>query len=314
MADDLGNVDRSWRRERAKRELLLRVGRTLARWRIVRVKNGHYYSPVPSFGELEADEKRIFDTSLRPLPGIELNGGAQLALLDRFAAFYAEQPFPESPRSDVRYYFDNYWYDRSDALILYSMIRHFRPRQIVEIGSGFSSAVMLDTNERFMNRSMRLTFIEPESARLRKLLRVDDQKAVSIVERRIQQLDSSIIDELGAHDILFIDSSHVSKAGSDVNHIVFELLPRLKSGVLVHFHDIRYPFEYPKEWFALGISWNEAYVLRAFLQFNKEFPITFWNDYMLKFHADAIRQRMPLCLGRSGFGVHGSLWLQRADR
>jgi hypothetical protein len=170
---------------------------------------------------------------------------------------------------------------------------------------------MLDTNERFMDRSMRLTFVEPESGRLRKLLKPDDHQAVTIIERRIQQIDLSIIEELAANDILFVDSSHVSKAGSDVNHILFELLPRLKSGVLVHFHDIRYPFEYPKEWFELGVSWNEAYLVRAFLQFNQTFRIRFWNDYMLRFHADAIRQRMPLCLGEPAFGVHGSLWLQR---
>ena len=312
MTENPPNVDRSWKRTRAKRELLLRIGRTLARWRVVRVKNGHYYSPVPSLKELEADEQRIFDQSLRSLPGIELNVQSQLALLDRFAAFYADQPFPETPRPNVRYFFDNYWYNRSDALFLYSFIRHFRPQQIVEIGSGFSSAVMLDANERFMNRRMRLTFVEPESERLRKLLRADDHQAVTIVERRIQQLDVAMIEELGANDILFVDSSHVSKAGSDVNHILFELLPRLKSGVLVHFHDIRYPFEYPKEWFALGVSWNEAYILRAFLQFNREFSITFWNDYLLKFHADAVGQRMPLCLEPAGFGVHGSLWLRRA--
>lgn len=310
MAED--SADRTWRRTRAKREFLLRVGSTLARWRVVRVKNGHYYSPVPSLREIDADATRIFDQSLRALPGIELNPDAQLALLEQLGDFYAEQPFPETPRSDCRYFFDNYWYDRSDALFLYALIRHFRPSRIVEIGSGFSSAVMLDTNERFMDRRLRLTFIEPESGRLRKLLRADDHQAVTIIERRIQQIDPSLIEHLAANDILFVDSSHVSKAGSDVNYILFELLPRLKPGVLIHFHDVRYPFEYPKEWFELGVSWNEAYILRAFLQFNKEFPILFWNDYMVKFHADAVRRRMPMCVERLSFGVNGSLWLRRA--
>ena len=311
MTKDLRGVDRTWKRTRAKREFLLGIGRRLARWRVVRVKNGHYYSPVPSLKELEEDAARIFDDSQRTLPGIDLDAESQLALLDRFGQYYPDQPFRETPQPDTRYYFDNYWYSRSDALILYSFIRHFRPQRIVEVGSGFSSAVMLDTNERFMNRSMQLTFVEPESGRLRKLLKPDDHKGVTIVERRIQQLDFLMFEELGANDILFVDSSHVSKAGSDVNHILFELLPRLKSGVLVHFHDIRYPFEYPKDWFALGVSWNEAYVVRAFLQFNREFRIAFWNDYILKFHTDAVRRQMPSCLGSPGFGVHGSLWLQR---
>jgi len=307
-----GYSERSWARTRAKRELLLAVGRKLATWRIVRVRSGHYYSPVPSLKELKRDAARIFDRSLRRLPGVELNEAGQLALLAQLAPFYAEQPFPETPRDGIRYFFDNYWFGRADALFLYSIIRLFRPRRIVEVGSGFSSAVMLDTNERFMDRSIGLTFIEPESARLRKLLQPEDAGSVTVVEQRIQQVDPRIVDELAANDVLFVDSSHVSKAGSDVNHILFELLPRLAPGVLVHFHDVLYPFEYPKEWFDLGISWNEPYILRAFLQYNLQFPIRFWNDFMVTFHSEAVRELMPQCLHPPAFGVGGSLWLQRA--
>jgi hypothetical protein len=131
------------------------------------------------------------------------------------------------------------------------------------------------------------------------------------VETPIQHVDMSVVDRLVANDILFVDSSHVSKAGSDVNHILFELLPRLSPGVLVHFHDVLYPFEYPKEWFDLGISWNEVYALRAFLQYNCQFSIRFWNDFMMTFHADEIRRLMPLCGQPPAFGVGGSLWLQK---
>jgi predicted O-methyltransferase YrrM len=302
----------SWARTRARRERLLAVGRRLFGWRILRIRNGHYYSPVPSIKELRRDSSRIFDRSLRALPGIDLHEADQLALLQEFAPFYADQPFPETPRDGIRYFFDNYWFERADALFLFAMIRRFRPARIIEIGSGFSSAVMLDTNERFMNRSMRLTFIEPEAARLRKLLREEDTSSVTLVERPIQQVDAAIVDQLVANDVLFVDSSHVSKAGSDVNHILFEILPRLASGVFVHFHDVHYPFEYPKEWFELGVSWNEPYLLRAFLQYNTEFRIRFWNDFMMTFHADAIAKVMPLCVERPRFGVGGSLWLQRS--
>lgn len=305
------DAERSWARTRAKREFWIAVGRKLATWRILRVKNGHYYSPVPSMRELHRDASRIFDRSRRPLQGIDLNEDEQLALLREFARFYAEQPFSELPQADRRYFFDNHWYGKADALFLYSIIRQFRPRQIVEIGSGFSSAVMLDTNERFMDRAVRLTFIEPESVRLRKLLRDGDQNIATIVDERIQDVDPAMIDGLAANDILFVDSSHVSKAGSDVNHILFELLPRLQSGVLVHFHDVLYPFEYPKEWFELGISWNEPYILRAFLQYNSAFSIRFWNDFVMKFHAEALQQLMPLCSHAPAFGVGGSLWLQK---
>ena len=162
-----------------------------------------------------------------------------------------------------------------------------------------------------MNQSMRLTFIEPESARLRKLLKEEDYHAVDIVEQQIQCVDPGIVAPLAANDILFIDSSHVSKAGSDVNHVLFELLPRLTTGVLVHFHDVLYPFEYPQEWFELGISWNEPYILRAFLQYNTQFAIRFWNDFIMRFHSESIRKLMPLCADPPAFGVGGSLWLQK---
>jgi predicted O-methyltransferase YrrM len=304
--------ERSWPRTRARRELWLAVGRRLAAWRLLRVKSGHYYSPVPSLAELERDAPRIFDRSLRPLRGVDLNEPRQLALLEQMAAFYDEQPFPETPRDGTRYFFDNYWYGPADGLVLYSLIRLARPRRIIEVGSGFSSAVMLDTNERFMSREIELTFIEPDSSRLRKLLKDEDDASVSIMEERIQHVDPDIVTQLAANDILFIDSSHVSKAGSDVNHIVFELLPRLAPGVLVHFHDVQYPFEYPQTWFELGISWNEPYVLRAFLQYNAQFRIAFWNDFVTSFHADAVERLMPLCARRPAFGVGGSLWLERA--
>jgi predicted O-methyltransferase YrrM len=312
MAEDSKSAARSWPRRRARREFWLAVIVRLARWRILRLKNGHYYSPVPSMKELERDAQRIFDRSIRSLPGVELNEARQLALLTEFAAFYNEQPFPEAPREDIRYFADNYWYGRADALFLYSIIRTFRPRRIVEIGSGYSSAAMLDTNERFMDRSIQFTFIEPESARLRKLLKAEDGQSVTIVEQPIQQVDLGVVDRLAANDILFVDSSHVSKAGSDVNYILFELLPRLASGVIVHFHDVLYPFEYPKAWFELGLSWNEPYILRAFLQYNEKFPILFWNDFMMRCHPDAIQKLMPLCSHPPAFGVGGSLWLRKA--
>ncbi|MEO7275729.1 MAG: class I SAM-dependent methyltransferase [Vicinamibacterales bacterium] len=311
MARDSSYSEATWGRTRARRELLIKVGKKLASWRVLRVPNGHYYSPVASLKELRRDGQRVFDRSYRQLPGVDIHEQEQLALLNELAAFYAEQPFPESPKDGTRFFFDNYWYGRSDGLFLYSMIRRFQPQRIVEIGSGFSSAVMLDTNERFMSRRMHLTFIEPDSQRLRQLLRAEDYPTVEILEMPIQRVDTAVVERLAANDILFVDSSHVSKAGSDLNHILFELLPRLAPGVLIHFHDIPYPFEYPRSWFELGVSWNEPYILRAFLQYNSCFSIRFWNDFMMTFHADEIRGLMPLCADPPVFGVGGSLWLQK---
>jgi hypothetical protein len=119
-------------------------------------------------------------------------------------------------------------------------------------------------------------------------------------------VDTSHFQQLEAGDILFIDSTHVTKAGSDVNQIMFDILPVLRPGVLIHFHDICYPFEYPKEWILTGRYWNEAYLLRAFLQYNSSFEIVFFNSYMGQLHSDQF-SAAPLFLWNPGT----SIWIRK---
>jgi hypothetical protein len=105
-----------------------------------------------------------------------------------------------------------------------------------------------------------------------------------------------------------VDSSHVSKTGSDVNYYLFQILPRLKPGVVIHIHDMFWPFEYLEEWvLSEKRSWNEAYLVHAFLQYNSAFEIVYWNNYAFHFLSAELRAAMPLCLGNEG----GSLWLRK---
>src|SRR5205814_62343 len=113
-------------------------------------------------------------------------------------------------------------------------------------------------------------------------------------------------EKLNSGDILFVDSTHVVKTGNDVNYILFEIIPRLKSGVLIHFHDIFYPFEYPKDWVFMGRNWNEDYFLKAFLMYNNEFEIILFSDYLHKHHKEIFKE-MPLCYKNSG----GNLWIRK---
>jgi len=106
---------------------------------------------------------------------------------------------------------------------------------------------------------------------------------------------------------LFVDSSHVSKIGSDVNRIVFDILPILKPGVLVHFHDVLWPFEYPLQWIMEGKAWNEAYLLRAFLQYNSHFEIVLLNSFVGNVFKEFMEANMPTFLKEPG----GSLWLRK---
>ena len=166
---------------------------------------------------------------------------------------------------------------------------------------------MLDTDELFFDRSIQFTFIEPQPQLLRSLLTEEDLTRVAILETKVQEVDLDRFSELKANDILFVDSSHVSKVGSDVNHIFFKILPALQSGVFVHFHDVFYPFEYPLEWVYEGRAWNETYLMRAFLQYNNQFEIQLFNTFIDWFHKEKYFRDMPLVQKNTG----GSIWLKK---
>jgi hypothetical protein len=189
------------------------------------------------------------------------------------------------------------------------MIRHLQPKRIIEVGSGYSSCVTLDTNELFLDNSVSCTFIEPYPQLLQSLLKEGDAEKINIVQQNLQDIGTNIFSELSEGDILFIDSTHVSKIHSDVNFIFSELLPCLKKGVYIHFHDIFYPFEYPKEWIYQGRAWNEVYLLRAFLQYNTNFEIQFFNSYLGHLHRDIFINDMPLCSKNPGT----SIWLKKTQ-
>ena len=128
------------------------------------------------------------------------------------------------------------------------MIRYLHPKNIIEAGLGFSTAVALNTNQYYFNNKINLTCIEPYPKLLKSLLNRDD--SLTIKETKIQEVSLSEFQKLNENDdILFIDTSHISKVGSDVNYIIHEILPSLKSGVYIHIHDIHYPFEYRKDFF-----------------------------------------------------------------
>jgi hypothetical protein len=104
-----------------------------------------------------------------------------------------------------------------------------------------------------------------------------------------------------------VDSTHVLKTRSDVNYILFEILPGFAPGVYVHYHDVYYPFEYTREWVYAGRAWNEVYALRAFLQYNTVFEIVYFNSFFATFHRERLRAAMPLCAMHPG----SSLWLRK---
>jgi predicted O-methyltransferase YrrM len=270
--------------------------------------NGHYYSPVFSIEDVKNRQNHIWkDVSKDGIPCIDLRTKEQKQLLLQLSSFYHEMPFQAEKSEHVRYAFKNGYFSYSDGILLYSMIRQYQPKKIIEIGSGHSSALMLDTNELFFKNEIALTFIEPyPDVRLNWLMNAEDKKRSTIVRDFVQSVSLDVFAQLGAGDILFIDSTHVSKTGSDVNYILFDVLPVLQAGVIIHFHDVFYPFEYPKEWVFDGYNWNEDYLLRAFLMCNTAYDILLFPDY-LHVHHKEVFDSMPLCNLNTG----GSFWIQK---
>jgi len=187
------------------------------------------------------------------------------------------------------------------------MLRHINPSQVIEVGSGSSSCVMLDTNRHYLNGKMDLTFIDPYPNKMPSVPQNSHGKT-QLISQRVQDVDINVFKTLKENDILFIDSTRVAKVGSDVNDVIFRIIPNLNAGVYVHFHDIFFPFEYPKNWvLSHGKYWNEIYLLRAFLQFNDAFEIVIMNTFLQQEYTKFFRENMPLCLKNRG----GSIWLRK---
>jgi hypothetical protein len=245
----------------------------------VKYAPGHYYSPLPSQRDIR--EQLHFE-----IVGIDLRRDEQLALLEKLSVVD-----PAGPRFDDP---NNGWFSATDAAVYQAMIRHYRPTRVVEVGCGWSTAALFDAGA-----APHVTLIDPYPNRVYQLLSPADLGRCDIVESRLQDAPLSIFESLGSGDVLFIDSTHVVKVGSDVNRLFFEIFPALANGVFVHIHDVGYPFEYADAYVQEGWGWNEAYVLRAFLEYNAAFEIRLWND-------------MLRTMGQLE-GDGGSIWLQKVS-
>ena len=267
----------------------------------------HYYSPL-------INPRKHLRYSLRddrPLPGIDFNTEKQLKLLNEFR--YPEEllEFPaDKPAGDDKiFYFNNGWFDKGDAEILYSLIRYFKPGRIIEIGSGNSTLMAMNAIHKNKKENAsydcEVTCIEPfEQSWLEKL-------NVKVIRKRVEELDVSLFDPLAANDFLFIDSSHMVRPQGDVLFEILTLLPRVKKNVIIHVHDIFTPKDYPDEWIIGGHSfWNEQYVLEAFLSNNKDFEILLSLNYLFHHYKDSLNKACPM-LAKNPAMEPRSIWLRR---
>ncbi len=286
------------------------INRTFLFWQKlgVHVRPNHFYEPIP-------DTKKLRDLWSKPsdLVGVRLDAERQMELLEKFEASW-KQEYESLPRAKTsvphQYFVDNGVFESVNGEILYCMIRNFVPSRIVEIGSGYSSylaAQAIRANRENKGRDCELICIEPYPG---DVLRKGFTGLTKIVEREVQDVPLSLFQEMGNNDILFIDSSHVLKAGSDVQYEYLEILPRLRKGVIVHIHDIFLPSEYPKDWILQGRRfWNEQYLLQAFLSFNDSFEVLWAGSYMHLRHADALERVFSSYRREDRWP--GSFWLKK---
>jgi len=227
----------------------------------------HFYQPVPEYESLPPD----YFSRRQTCAGFDVDEATVRTQLGLLARFGHECNWPMYTAEPGRYYAGNGNFGFTSAALLHGMLRSHASKRVVEVGGGFSTLVSLEALAR--NGGGSLTCVEPYPARWLEQ-RVADAGA-TLLRSKVQDVPLDQYDKLAAGDLLFIDSSHVSKLASDVNFLFLQVLPRLKPGVLVHIHDIYFPYEYPAEHFfgPHKIFWNEQYFLQAFLTLNLAFEI-----------------------------------------
>jgi len=170
--------------------------------------------------------------------------------------------------SQSGFYWNNGMFPPLDAIALYGIIREYQPKKLLEIGSGFSTEVSLLAA---IHTKTAIHCIEPYPSNR---LVARETELTELLRQPVQEVDPGIFAELQAGDILFIDTTHTVKIGSDVNYLIFNILPHLAPGVIIHVHDIFLPYEYPKRWYdEISIFWNEQYLLLAYLLDNPTIEI-----------------------------------------
>lgn len=251
-------------------------------------KAGHYYSTLPN--KDECNSKVLFGYN-----DININKDAQFKYLQKISSYYKEVFFTEEATPNSPYYFLNRYFSYSDAIILWCLLAQEKPKNIIEVGSGYSTTAILETIK-FYNLNTKLLSIDIDFARLNTLISGFNLPDLNTKKSKVQNVELEEFKRLERGDVIFIDSSHVSKKGSDLHFILFEILPQLSSGVIIHFHDVFKNFEYPQAWVDEGIFWNEQYLLRAFLQNNETYEILLFNDFLEHEYNDWYKANMPKCL------------------
>lgn len=272
----------------------------------VTILPNHYYSPVPDLNRLPPG---ALDARF-PLHGVEMNDDSQLALLAALRTYKGEYGAFAQRTAALN---DGRWFQggpfaRPDADTAYALVRHLKPRRIIEIGSGFSTLAMSEAclKNAADGRPVEFLSIDPYPSYV---LASNPKGLTRHFAEPLKSIPLSLFDSLTENDILFIDSTHVIRPGSDVEYEYFHLIPSVGKGTWIHVHDIFLPLPYPSNWITNEhIFWNEQHLLAAFLAFNDKYQTTLALSYMCDKFPGEMRQTYP------GLPEHlsaGSYWFQK---
>jgi hypothetical protein len=263
----------------------------------------HYYSPLVYATDLSESLAKE-----RIITAIDLNEEGQLDLLAKFDFRDELTAIPNLAKGPLAFGYANSTFGVGDAEYLYDMIRYFKPKKILEIGSGQSTlmarlaiqANALEDRAYYCEQICVEPFEQPWL----------EQIGVTVHRTKIEDLDTAVVETLQANDILFIDSSHVIRPQGDVVYEYLNILGRLQKGVLIQVHDIFTPRDYPEEWVINDRRlWNEQYLLEAFLSFNRSFRIIGALNWLWHNHPRRLMHACPV-LSMNG-GEPGSFWFTR---
>jgi hypothetical protein len=249
----------------------------------------HYHEPAFEFSYLQTPL-----SAPRELPGLDLRIPEQLALLSALKHGSELLDVPLRKTKDGEFHLRNGFFEGGEADLWYALIRHYKPARIFEIGSGFSTlaAIKAIAENRRENPEYRCRHVCIEPFEKPWLAGLE----IELLRIRVETMDAAFFDALDGNDFLFIDSSHVIRPQGDVLFEFQRILPRLKKGVIVHFHDIYTPMDYPEKWVVDEVKiWNEQYLLEVFLAGNAgAWDVLLASFYLFKTHHAALQAACPL--------------------
>ncbi len=273
-----------------------------------------YYHPLRPLEELRRNVRRWHRPSR--LAGIAFDLPAMKAELLGLLAEFGEEVAALPSYDEMKARKHGPGFTRIDALVLYLMLRRTKPARYIEVGSGLSTdyACLAAARNASEGRPMAMTVVDPYVSEATRSI-----PGLEILAREAQDLPAEWFSRLEAGDVLFIDNTHIVRIDGEVPHLVLEVLPALKPGVLVHVHDVHFPYNVPldPDAYLFDRAWpmlfDEAMLVQAYLSNNPRVEIAMSTPLLRHHHEGFLRQTIPgyLPLDPHDFDTHhGSLWFR----